>query len=261
MIDLQWLPASDRKRITHVAISAQYHGELLPVTFNTSGSPCVRDQTLASYLCSIPYYREELNVGVRWLGLRSQAEIETAARIYHYPNAAVVTLGSGDVCPERVFNWCPASAVRLRQSGIVQGLRISNACQRVSDLGAIYIEGRDPESECQVFDCGISSTGRARGVLWGARSDYYNAGIHVDDGARAIINGCAISDCEVGILINGHYDGIVSDVTIERCEFRGCGIPMLIVGSPDVKNPVIIRTDMTRISFAVKSGEVRFYRA
>lgn len=84
MIDLQWLPSSDRKRITHVAISAQYHGELLPVTFNTSGSPCVRDQTLASYLYSIPYYREELNVGVRWLGLRSQAEIETAARIYHY---------------------------------------------------------------------------------------------------------------------------------------------------------------------------------
>ena len=263
MVTLPLVHIDQRKKITHVAVSAQYHGELLRVVDWHPSEGAIVDTDLGlwglqNYLAQIPYYQNQPNVEFRWLSLHRH-EVEHAMRLYHYPSAAVVTLSSGEVCPQQVFSGSPASAVRLRQSGIAQGLRISNACQRVSDLGAIYIEGRDAESECQVFDCGIYHTHPAGYTLWNGRADYVNAGIHVDDGARAIISGCVISDCEVGILINGHYDGLVSDVTITRCDLRDCQIPIVAVGPPkNFTNPTIIRTDIPFDRILVKSGWVEF---
>ncbi len=243
----------------YVAVSAQYHGMLLPIAgHHPDEGWLVRIDSgiwsLNNYLSSIKYY-DDINASVKWLHL-TDSEVEKAMELYHYTGAAVVTLSAGDVCPQQVFRCSPASAVRLRDSGIAQGLRISNACQRVSDLGAVYIEGRNAESECQVFDCGIYSTHPAGFALWNGRADYVNAGIHVDDGARAIISGCVISDCEVGILINGHYDGMVSEVTILQTEIRACDTPVLVVGSPDIARPVIIRTDLPADAITITGGAV-----
>lgn len=266
MVTLPTVPANQRRKITHVAVRAQYHGELLRIVdWHPTEGPIVDTVLglwgLQNYLAQIPYYQEQANVAFTWLRL-SGDEMEHAMRLYHYPSAAVVTLSAGDVCPQQVFTGSPASAVRLKASGIAQGLRISNACQRVSDLGAIYVEGRDADSECQVLDCGIYHTHPAGYALWNGRADYVNAGIHVDDGARAIISGCVISDCEVGILVNGHYDGIVSDVTITQCEIRECKIPIVVIGPPkNFSNPAIIRTDLPFDRFKVKSGWVEFQEA
>ena len=260
MVTLPQVPVEQRRKITHVATRAQYHGELLRIVdWHPTEGPIVDTVLglwgLQNYLAQIPYYQNQPNVEFRWLSLHRH-EVEPAMKLYHYPSAAVVTLSLGEICPQQVFSGSPASAVRLRQSGIAQGLRIANACQRVSDLGAVYVEGRDPESECQVFDCGIYHTHPAGYALWNGRADYVNAGIHVDDGARAVISGCIISDCEVGILINGHYEGLVSEVTILQTEIRACEIPVLVIGSPDLARPVVIRTDLPADAITIKGGAV-----
>lgn len=260
MVTLPPVHIEQRKKITHVAVSAQYHGELLRVVdWHPSEGPIVETDLglwgLQNYLAQIKYYQDQPNASYRWLHLTDH-QVPAAMELYHYPGAAVVTLSAGDVCPQAVFRGSPASAVRLKDSGIAQGLRISNACQRVSDLGAVYIEGRNAESECQVFDCGIYNTHPAGFALWNGRADYVNAGIHVDDGARAVISGCVISDCEVGILINGHYEGLVSEVTILQTVIRSCEIPVLVIGSPKLARPVIIRTDLPEDTITIKGGAV-----
>lgn len=249
------MPLSIRaKNCNYVAATACYHSVLKEIQYWAPGGPVVLGDDgiamlLDEYLATLNdyYTADPQNVERRYLSLTNQKSLAEARRMYHWPNPYDILVEGGAPAPKLKFENCPAAAVRVRKSGIFQWGVIDGACLLASDHGAVYVEGRDPDSECGVFACRISRVGPPDYRLWkDARK--YRSGVHVDDGARCRIVDVEVSNAHVGININGHYGkGLESDpvstVHISGCRLESCQIPIMVVGSPFADRPVIIEYD------------------
>jgi hypothetical protein len=86
MVTLPPVHIEQRKKITHVAVSAQYHGELLRVVdWHPSEGPIVETDLglwgLQNYLAQIKYYQGQPNASVKWLRL-TDSDVEKAMELY-----------------------------------------------------------------------------------------------------------------------------------------------------------------------------------